>query len=253
MADIMDMIEYECDGRVYQIFTPKHKPVVKLSRKQLQDEKLHTQLLAISGIDTVSTISIPSTQSSSGADGKSEDVLALEVSKETAIPFDHKLLPLAVQHASIAYCPVDSTGIKREFLDKNRERKNRTTTTVFRVLKIDAFPMKSNSHSIGELHENWQLRQLDESFPSLQAAKSYIKCQSWNHTELANYAMLNNVLKPGKIASEEEKDAFAEKFCFTDDRYLRHRRYFLSHEVKASELKQKMKRALEAAGISVVS
>jgi hypothetical protein len=86
--------------------------------------------------------------------------------------------------------------------------------TVYKIQVSDTF---GNSHSTNR-DQTWSAL-FDKTFGNEEEAKEYIIGRTRIHVpELANF--LINVF-------DEDKHEFCVKFCFTDDKYITSRRYFI--------------------------
>lgn len=84
---------------------------------------------------------------------------------------------------------------------------------VTKLFIVDTF---GNSHAINR-DESWTLKK-DRFFASLEEAKQYVIDKNKIHSDMVRF---------GFHLPDEEKDAFYQEFCFTNDKYLHQRRYFL--------------------------
>lgn len=108
--------------------------------------------------------------------------------------------------------------------------------TTFPVHRIQIFPCEDNRYAVGR-SETWQ-HVLDRSFPSLEEAQEYIYNQTIIHVpEFTNLA---------HGLTGEDRLKFAEAFCFSDERYLKYRQFFLGPPPFSA-----LKKTLRAEGVTV--
>lgn len=106
----------------------------------------------------------------------------------------------------------------------------------YQVYRIMAFAVPNNSHKINR-DENWEVKK-DKAFTTEAEAKQYIIEQSVQKTDLLLFC---------QSCSPEKKEAFKEEFCFTNDTYLRYRRFFLGYPPT-----KEIRKALEKDGVRVI-
>jgi len=108
----------------------------------------------------------------------------------------------------------------------------------FQVFKIDTYDIKGNTYGVGR-EESWIARK-NKSFETEKEAKEYIRKQSLIHTDLINF-----LTKGMGILESKEKEDMIEKFCFTEDRFLLYRRFFLGYVPE-----KEIRRALKASNLT---
>ena len=84
---------------------------------------------------------------------------------------------------------------------------------VFKLFTVDTF---GNSHALNR-DESWTLMR-DRIFNNLEEAKQYVIDKNRVHSDMVNL---------GFNLKDTEKDTFYDEFCFTNDKYVHKRRYFL--------------------------
>jgi hypothetical protein len=111
----------------------------------------------------------------------------------------------------------------------------------YQIYRIQTFDEGSNSY-ITARDQRWVTR-LDSEFNNLQEAREYIEEKSRQHTDLPIFLDTHRktILNDPNACSLED---FIEKFLFTEDKYLKYRRFFIGKP--PLKLIQK---ALEADGI----
>ena len=105
---------------------------------------------------------------------------------------------------------------------------------MYQVYRLNCFPDQNNRYRIN-CDESWSIAR-DNSFSSKEDAEEYIIEKS-----------RLNIHLPLFLHFCSNKDKFSREFCFTDDTYLKYRRYFLN-EVPIKELRE----ASEKDGIKVI-
>jgi hypothetical protein len=108
---------------------------------------------------------------------------------------------------------------------------------VVSVWRIHTYEVPDNAYTVGR-RENWVAKP-DREFDDLEAAKAYIRGQTRMHTTVANH-LIN--LPPSR------REAFLDDFCFTDDRYMKDRRFFIDRPPVKD-----IQRALERDGVTVAA
>jgi len=126
---------------------------------------------------------------------------------------------------------------------KNEERKSKRID----VWRIEVTSAERNAYGIDRM-ENYKGK-LDCQFETEAEAREYIKQKTRTHTdtEVPNFLIYvgNGITDPEKV--ELLKDKFMNEFCFTDDQYMKYRRFFL-HKIPWD----KVKKALVDNGTQVV-
>ncbi len=87
----------------------------------------------------------------------------------------------------------------------------------FQVWRLHTYPLGDNQYGVSRA-EDWCLKK-DQTFEDLEAAQHYIRESSLAHTTLPLYTV--------DIVNPTAKDQFVDDFCFNDNQYMIHRRYFL--------------------------
>ena len=100
------------------------------------------------------------------------------------------------------------------------------------VYKISTSDTHGNYHQINR-DETWFIHQ-DKQFDSKEEAKEYIRKKTRLFIPKLTICLIN--------LPEEKKHSFCDKFCFTDDRYITHRRYFLGYP-NLNNIKQHLKKS----------
>lgn len=113
------------------------------------------------------------------------------------------------------------------------------------VWRIEVTSAENNEHGVDRV-ENYKAK-LDVRFPTEAEAKEYIKNKTRIHTEVANFLIDIAKDETDDTVKSQKKEAFMDEFCFTNDLYMRYRRFFL-HKVPWDRVKQ----ALLKNGIEVV-
>jgi hypothetical protein len=98
---------------------------------------------------------------------------------------------------------------------------------VYYLFKTDTF---GNSHFVNR-DETWTVK-LRESFPSIEEAETYV-------INMSKRDIVRFCSKP--------TDMFCREFCFTSDKYMKYRTYFIGKPDIC-----KMKKALEEDGVKVI-
>ena len=106
-------------------------------------------------------------------------------------------------------------------------------TTVYR---IDTFPISTNAYGVSR-DESWVVHQ-DKTFQSLEEAKDYVRERSRLKTDL--------VLFLARTQDPAEKKRIIDEFCFHNDTYQQHRRFFIERPDIT-----KIAKALHADGVQV--
>ena len=107
---------------------------------------------------------------------------------------------------------------------------------VYPVYRLRTLGMGSNAYGVAR-NEQWRFEK-DKRFYNLAEAQQYIIEQSRLHTELPRFLV---------DVSHVDKNDFIWQFCFSNDMYLKYRRFFLGYPpVKEIE------KVLKADGIQVV-
>jgi hypothetical protein len=101
---------------------------------------------------------------------------------------------------------------------------------MYQTYRIDTFSEGSNAY-ITARTERWELVK-DESFEDEVQAKSYVVEQSRRHTILPNFLLQNRdsrneKINPGCKGEEMSEEDLIDAFCFSDSKYLKHRRFFV--------------------------
>jgi len=92
------------------------------------------------------------------------------------------------------------------------------------IYKIRTYSEGSNSYGVSRA-ERWVV-EVDCECKELQEAKDYVKSKSREFTILPNVLQSWRETKPEHQTIKTE-DELIEKFCFTDDQQLKHRRFFI--------------------------
>ncbi len=85
------------------------------------------------------------------------------------------------------------------------------------VYRIDTVPSSTNAYTTGRM-ETWTLHK-DKTFDDSNEAIDYVRAMNRAHSELPR--VLADLKDP------DAKEAFIDTFCFSEDKYLHLRRYFL--------------------------
>jgi hypothetical protein len=111
-----------------------------------------------------------------------------------------------------------------------------TMKQVFLVYRLRTLGMGTNAYGVAR-DEQWRFEK-DKKFDDPNEAQQYIIEQSRLHTELPRFLV---------DVSDVDKNDFIWQFCFSNDVYLKYRRFFLG---KPPVLQ--MEKALKTDGIQVV-
>jgi hypothetical protein len=109
------------------------------------------------------------------------------------------------------------------------------------VYRIQVFDVQSNKYSVGR-EESWTLKQ-DKVFDNEQEAREYVLDKNRIHSDMVRLGAHLIMQK-----NDAELQKYYEDFCFNDDRYLRHRRYFLG-KPSANKIREQLRQN----GIRVLS
>jgi len=90
----------------------------------------------------------------------------------------------------------------------------------YQVYRIDTYSASKNSHHV-DRSESWVARK-DKAFSTEEDAKQYIRERSLIHTELVNF-----LTKGMKMVEGDEREKIIDAFCFSDDKFMKYRRFFL--------------------------
>jgi hypothetical protein len=108
----------------------------------------------------------------------------------------------------------------------------------YEIYRLQVFDLMKN-HFQTDREESWTIVKEERSFSDLQLARDYVVQQSRIHTDLPIYIY--------GISSTKEKSDVIEQFCFTNDRYMIYRRFFIGYPPV-----DKIRKALVTAGINVL-
>jgi len=112
------------------------------------------------------------------------------------------------------------------------------------VYRIKVYSEGSNSHSTAR-DERWEVIKHDEEYECLPNAKVAIINLSRQHTELPNFiqSWKETKIEDRAVTLEDLIDGF----CFSDDKYLKYRRFFIG-----VPLIRQIQQQLRTEGINVI-
>jgi len=90
----------------------------------------------------------------------------------------------------------------------------------YQIYKISTYSIPDNSYKINR-DENWIITKVDIHPNSLEEAKNYVIEQSIIFSDLAIFTH--------NIQDVNDKNKFINEFCFTNDVYLKYRRFFIGY------------------------
>ena len=80
-------------------------------------------------------------------------------------------------------------------------------------------------------HEEWKVSFV-KNIESIEEARQFVINKNKEHSDLVLYSH--------SIQDETKKQEFYEQFCFTNNKYLKHRRYFIGHP-PIKQIKEELK------------